>query len=168
MDEDKDSPRGFRVTDRRRFSEEGQEREVESADRQGEGRDRQVGPDDRQGERDDRPVERVGDALGPDLAPGTAGTLQGSAAPEEPVSFSTFVLGLSTQALLHLGEIDDPVTGRLERDLGAAKHVIDILGILKDKTRNNLEQAEDRLLDAVLYDLRMKYVELARGSKEGA
>jgi hypothetical protein len=154
MDEDKDSPRGFRVTDRRRFSEEGQEREVESPDREGEGQD--------------PPVERVGDALGPDIAHGAAGTMQGSAAPEEPVSFSTFVLGLSTQALLHLGEIDDPVTGHLERDLGAAKHVIDILGILKDKTRNNLEQGEDRLLDAVLYDLRMKYVELARGSKEGA
>jgi hypothetical protein len=46
--------------------------------------------------------------------------------------------------------------------------VIDILGILKDKTRGNLEQAEERLLEAVLYDLRMKYVEIVRGSKEGA
>ena len=90
-------------------------------------------------------------------------------APEEPVSFSTFVLGLSTQALFHLGEIADPSTGEAYPDLAAAKHVIDILGILKSKTLNNLEQAEERLLDAVLYDLRLKYVELVRGaSKEEA
>ena len=57
----------------------------------------------------------------------------------------------------------------MERDLGAARHVIDILGILQAKTKNNLEQAEERLLEAVLYDLRMRYVELVRGtSKEEA
>src|SRR5262249_23779270 len=85
------------------------------------------------------------------------------------VSFSSFLLGLSTQALLHLGEIEDPASGRVERDLGAAKLVIDILGILQAKTKGNLEQAEDQLLDAVLYDLRMRYVELVRGpSREGA
>jgi len=87
---------------------------------------------------------------------------------DEPVTFSTFVLGLSTQALLHLGEIPNPVTQALERDLGAAKQVIDILGILREKTRRNLEAGEESLLDSVLYDLRMRYVELARGGmKEG-
>lgn len=60
------------------------------------------------------------------------------------------------------------MTHALERDLGAAKHVIDILGILREKTRNNLEQGEESLLDSVLYDLRMRYVELVRGGvKEG-
>jgi hypothetical protein len=139
MDEEKDPSRGFRVTDRRRFSDEGEARAVEEA------------------------AEPLAD---PAPAPAPEGI---AAFPDEPVSFSTFVLGLSTQALLHLGEIDDPATGRVERDLGAAKHVIDILGVLKDKTQSNLEQGEERLLDAVLYDLRMKYVELVRGSKkEGA
>ena len=80
-----------------------------------------------------------------------------------PVTFATFVLGLSTQALLHLGEIADPATGTPARDLGAAKHVIDILGILEDKTRNNLESSETDMLDAMLYDLRVRYVELVRG-----
>src|SRR5262249_47815461 len=93
----------------------------------------------------------------------------GGPSPDEPVSFSTFILGLSTQALLHLGDIESPVSGQVERDLGAARHVIDILGILEAKTKNNLEQAEERLLEAVLYDLRMRYVELVRGtSKEEA
>lgn len=84
----------------------------------------------------------------------------------EPVTFSTFVLGLSTQALLHLGEIASPLDGKVEQDLPAAKHVIDILGILRDKTRSNLEEAEERLLDSMLYDLRMRYVELVRGTKK--
>jgi len=87
---------------------------------------------------------------------------------DEPVSFSTFVLGLSTQALLHLGEIPDPISNTTQRDLGAAKHVIDILAILREKTRSNLEPDEEALLDSMLYDLRMRYVELSRRvTKEG-
>jgi hypothetical protein len=84
----------------------------------------------------------------------------------EPVTFSTFVLGLSTQALLHLGEIESPLAGKVERDLGAAKDIIDVLGVLCEKTRNNLDQAEERLLESVLYDLRMRYVALARAPKK--
>jgi len=87
---------------------------------------------------------------------------------DEPVNFSTFVLGLSTQALLHLGEIPDPISNATQRDLAAAKHVIDILAILREKTRSNLEPDEEALLDSMLYDLRMRYVELARRvTKEG-
>jgi len=87
---------------------------------------------------------------------------------DEPVNFSTFVLGLSTQALLHLGEIPDPVSNTTQRDLGAAKHVIDILALLRDKTRSNLEPDEEALLDSMLYDLRMRYVEVTRRvTKEG-
>ena len=51
-------------------------------------------------------------------------------------------------------------------DPGAAKHVIDILGILRDKMRSNLEHAEEQLLDAMLYDLRMRYVALVRGAEK--
>lgn len=84
----------------------------------------------------------------------------------EPVSFSTFVLGLSTQALVHMGEVESPITGTVERDLPVGKHVIDILGILREKTRGNLEQAEEHLLDSILYDLRMRYVALVRVPKK--
>jgi len=79
-----------------------------------------------------------------------------------PVTFSTFLLGLSTQALLHLGEIPNPVSGQIETDLIAAQHVIDILGMLEAKTRGNLDQAEQGLVQSVLYDLRIRYVEIAR------
>jgi hypothetical protein len=85
----------------------------------------------------------------------------------EPVTFSSFLLGLSTQALLSLGEVPDPTTGKPTRDLSAAKHLIDLLGVLRDKTRNNLDAGEESLFDSVLYDLRMRYVELVRrGTKE--
>jgi len=84
-----------------------------------------------------------------------------------PVTFSTFVLGLSTQALVHLGEIADPATSQTSTDLVAAKHVIDILGMLEAKTRGNLDEAEHGLVESMLYDLRMRYVELMRrGAKE--
>lgn len=84
-----------------------------------------------------------------------------------PVTFSTVVLSLSTQALVHLGEIADPASGQVSTDLVAAKHVIDILGVLEAKTRGNLDEAERGLVESMLYDLRMKYVELMRrGAKE--
>jgi hypothetical protein len=148
MSEEKESPRGFRVTDRRRFSEEGEAKPAEEAE--------------------EVPVAQSSES--PAAAHGEEEPEEPHfRAPEEPVSFSTFVLGLSTQALFHLGEIADPSTGQADADLAAAKHVIDILGILKTKTQNNLEQAEERLLDAVLYDLRLKFVELVRAApKEGA
>jgi hypothetical protein len=96
----------------------------------------------------------------------SAATASSSPSDLEPVTFSTFVLGLSTQALLHLGEIEGPLAGKVERDLGAAKDIIDVLGVLREKTRNNLEQAEERLLDSILYDLRMRYVALSRAPKK--
>ena len=142
MDEQNEDRRGFRVRDRRRFTESGETREGE-------------------GEQPEERAERTDAPLPP---PPPA---EGRVPPEAPVSFSTLILGLSTQALLHLGEIEDPVAQRAERDLDAAKQVIDILGILQEKTRNNLEQGEQTLLDSILYDLRMRYVELVRtGTKE--
>ena len=91
----------------------------------------------------------------------------GDAAHQVPVTFSTFVLSLSTQALVHLGEIADPASGQVSADLVAAKQTIDILGVLETKTRGNLDQAEQGLVESMLYDLRMKYVELMRrGAKE--
>jgi hypothetical protein len=142
MEDEKEDRRGFQVKDRRRFDETG-------------------------AARSDAPEEAAAPPPPREDAAPDAST-QAPPRSEEPVTFSTFVLGLSTQALLHLGEIPNPVTRALERDVFAAKQVIDILGILGEKTRNNLEPAEQSLLESVLYDLRMRYVELVRrGPKEG-
>jgi hypothetical protein len=78
------------------------------------------------------------------------------------MNFSTFVMGLTTQALMHLGEIPDPMHETVHHDLPAAKQMIDLLGILREKTKGNLDAAEEQLLGEMLYDLRMRYVEVAR------
>jgi hypothetical protein len=100
-------------------------------------------------------------------APASGGATASGSGSDVVVTFSTFLLGLSTQALLHLGEIPNPVSGAVERDLVAAKQVIDIMGVLETKTRGNLDADEQRLIESVLYDLRMRYVEIVeRESKE--
>ena len=74
------------------------------------------------------------------------------------VNFSTFVFSLSSSAFLHLGEVEDPSTGKKQKNLPMAKHTIDILGMLEEKTQGNLTEDEGQLLKNVLYDLRMRYV----------
>jgi hypothetical protein len=74
------------------------------------------------------------------------------------VSFSAFVYSLSTSALVHLGEIPEPITEKMDKNLPLAKQTIDILGILQEKTKGNLTQDEENLLNSFLYDLRMRYV----------
>jgi len=79
------------------------------------------------------------------------------------IDFSTFILSLSTSALYHLGLVDDPQTGeRGQPDLGLASQTIDTLALLQEKTRGNLDDDEDRLLDSLLYELRMRFVEVRR------
>ncbi|GIW43462.1 MAG: hypothetical protein KatS3mg077_0744 [Candidatus Binatia bacterium] len=82
--------------------------------------------------------------------------------PPPAINFATFVLSLSTQALAHLGEIPDPVTREIRRDLAAASQMIDILAMIEQKTRGNLEPDEAQLLSDILYDLRLRYVEKSK------
>ena len=78
--------------------------------------------------------------------------------PMPVVTFSAFVLSIASSALVHLGEVPDPESGEIGRSLEVAKHNIDILSMLKDKTAGNLDADEMRLIDSVLYELRLKYV----------
>lgn len=80
------------------------------------------------------------------------------------IDFSTFVLSLSHSALVHLGDAPPPDGHKPERDLQLAKQTIDLLGILQEKTRNNLNGEEERMLDQVLYDLRLRFVEISKSS----
>jgi hypothetical protein len=82
-----------------------------------------------------------------------------SASPPLPeVNFSSLILSLSSTAFLHLGEIPDPTTGEKTKDLALAKHVIDTIGMLKEKTEGNLTKEEKQLIDNILTDLRLRYV----------
>lgn len=81
--------------------------------------------------------------------------------PEPPVDFNTFILSLSSAALLHLGVAPAEVFGAEgppPKNLPMAKQTIDLLAMIEDKTKGNLTGEEERLLAQVLYDLRMRYV----------
>ncbi len=78
------------------------------------------------------------------------------------VTFSSFILSLNTSALYHLGEIGDPQTGRKTVDLDLAKNAIDTLALLKEKTRGNLSSDEGELLTRVVYELKMRFVQVCK------
>jgi hypothetical protein len=144
-DEDEHQGRGFKVQDRRRFVDADDDTAAAAP-----------APDPA-----DVAAVEPPPASATDVAP-DAGAAAGDEGAFGEMTFSTFVMGLTTQALMHLGEIPDPVHQGVMHDLPAAKQMIDLLGILRDKTKGNLDEAEEQLLGEVLYDLRMRYVEVAR------
>lgn len=74
------------------------------------------------------------------------------------LDFSTFILSLSTSVLMSLGVLENPVTRKTEKEPAAAKQTIDLISLLKDKTRGNLTNEEQNLVDDVLKELRLWYV----------
>ena len=75
------------------------------------------------------------------------------------VTFSTFILSLASSTLVQLGEVPDPATGKtIAADPLTARHSIDILDMLREKTKGNLTEQESQMLESMLYELRMKYV----------
>lgn len=80
-----------------------------------------------------------------------------------PANFAGLLIGLATSAFIHLGESPDPSLEAGAVDLPAAKHAIDLLAVLQEKTRGNLEKEEDSLLTTLLYDLRLKFVQANTG-----
>jgi hypothetical protein len=78
------------------------------------------------------------------------------------VDFATFVLSLSHSALMHLGEAPNPETGSVEQSLPLARQTIDLIAMLEEKTRGNLTGDEERLIGQILFDLRMRFVELSK------
>ena len=81
--------------------------------------------------------------------------------PIPPPSFTLLVISLASQARICLGDIDDPATKKKQLDLEVAKHHIDLLEMLDLKTKGNLDDQEKKLLDSVLYELRVRYVQLS-------
>lgn len=75
-----------------------------------------------------------------------------------PADFQYLVLFLATQALLCLGEQPDPATGQKIKNLPGAKHAIDLMSVIQEKTKGNLSEDEAQLLESLLYDVRMRYV----------
>jgi len=73
-------------------------------------------------------------------------------------TFSTFVASLSSSAMVQLGEISEPTSGQKQSNIPMAKHTIDIIALLQEKTKGNLTTEENKLIQNVLTDLRMRYI----------
>jgi len=86
-----------------------------------------------------------------------------AASTDPSVSFISLVVSLGSSALVHLGEIAEPGATGPSKNLQLARDTIDVLQVLKDKTTGNLDEDETKLLDALLFDLRTKYMDAAKG-----
>ena len=124
---------GFKVQDRRIFSEDGELRES-GPEKVSEGSEKAAAETD---SKESRP-------------PAT-----GEAPAEPKIDFSAFVLSIATTGMVHLGAIADPATGKKEANLPAAREMIEILTLLKEKTRGNLSTEESRLMDGLIYEMQM-------------
>ncbi|UCC66723.1 MAG: DUF1844 domain-containing protein [Deltaproteobacteria bacterium] len=128
MEEEKEEKKGFRVIDKRFSTQEEVQKEEVKEEKK---------PQEKR-------QERKEEAEKPPPLP--------------EATFSTFIYSLSTSALIHLGEIPEPTTQKMAKNIPLAKQTIDILGFLQEKTKGNLTQEEEHLLNSILYDLRMRYV----------
>lgn len=99
---------------------------------------------------------------GPDEASDKSASGSESRIPLPEMNFSTFVVSLNASALMHLGLMEDPVQGQMVKNLELGKQTIDILVMLEEKTRGNLTSDEEKLLQTILYDLRINYVKQSR------
>jgi hypothetical protein len=136
----------FVVKDRRIFSPDGQEAE----------------PADEETPAAPKEEEQAASSTEETRETEAAETSQTDESDEQPpmpeINFATFVVSLNASALLHLGAIEDPTTGKTDKNLPMAKQTIDILNLLEEKTVGNLSKDEENLLKSILYDLRIIYV----------
>jgi hypothetical protein len=123
---------GFRVTDKRAFREDGEARTAEVPDT----------------------TEKEQQANKPE----SKGPAETESPPRPSIDFPSYILSYYTQGLVLLGEVPNPYTNKKEEDVEAARHTIDILAMLEQKTKNNLRPDEQQLLETVLYELRMKFM----------
>ena len=137
MEEEKKG-KGFVIRDRRHFAESGEIRPDQESPPQVEKKDEPI-------------LEQPGDTIAQDIPEEE----QGGYLPE--ANFMNFIMSLSTTVMFHFGDFPDPA-GKAAKNLAAAKHTIDTLGMLKTKTEGNLDDNEKMLLDTVLFELRMRYV----------
>lgn len=159
MDEDKTPNSGFRVVDKRRFTDAGDTKNLDSSAESS-------GPavTAKAAERSSVVREPVVSSITAPKdsrdggSPPNATSIQGDATEPFEVDFSSFVVSLATQALAVLGEVPSRETGGITVNLEAAKQMIDILGMLEQKTKGNLTADEGRMLTEILSSIRIAYV----------
>ena len=130
----------FKVTDRRQFTSEGEVRQEPEAEPQ---------PSQEPPPQAEPPARQAREETAPESAEPDAA---------ESMNFASFLLSLATTGMVHLGEIPEPTTGQKMENLEAARQMIDILRILKEKTEGNLSSEESQLMENLLYELQLKFV----------
>ena len=135
MPDEKGEEKGFIIKDKRIFSQEEQDLKEEGKDPEKE------------------PEKEEAKAQEPKSA-----EKQDAEAQLPEINFPTFIISLNASALVNLGAIEDPASGKKVKDLPIAKQTIDILSMLEEKTRGNLTEEEEKILKNILYDLRIIYV----------
>lgn len=136
----------FKVRDRRIFTSEGAVRDDLEAEAESEGISQpevSAAPELRPESREKEPVAQPEE-------------------PEEAMNFSSLLLFLATTGMVHLGEIPEPTTGQRSENLEGARQMIDLLTILMEKTEGNLSAEEVHLLENLLYELRMKFLDKSK------
>jgi hypothetical protein len=164
--EDNQEEVSFKVADRRKFNSDGSLREgvtIEPA--------KPV----------EKPAEPAAQATAPQpeaqAAPGipdtdfddnlpAAGDEEDFPGADDPASFVNFLSTLATNAAAALGAVPHPATGKRSLDLDTGKYWLDVLGMIREKTKGNLHDQESRLLEGLLADLRMQYVTMVRATEE--
>jgi hypothetical protein len=139
----------FKFIDKRKFSEDFAEGQGDNAPTEDKGINTVYTNDQGINKTEDAVNETSGNAVNME---------EPSEMPAFEADFATFVYSLNTQALLFLGKIPNPMTGKYERDVNMAKYLIDTIDMLSKKTAGNLDENEKKLVENILYDLRMAYI----------
>jgi len=160
----------FKVADRRKFNSDGSVKEGITLDPEPEKPTTDQTTTTAQKTDDSQIVEESNidlDAITLDDEPTETGEeASGIPGAEDPASFVNFLSTLATNAAAALGAVPHPATGKLSLDLETGKYWLDVLGMIKDKTEGNLHPQEARLLEGLLGDLRLQYVQLVRATEE--
>jgi len=135
MSKDQEEP-GFRVTDKRLFREDAEQQKTAPSTE---------APEE---SKSDNSKKAESEAPVQEAPPGTGAK----------IDFPSYILSYYTRGLVLLGEVPNPYTNKKEEDTEAARHTIDILAMLEEKTKGNLSKEEEQLLESVLYELRMKFM----------
>ena len=144
MVENKKDEKNFKVEDRRTSSGKGKKDE----------------PPDRAGEAPETPqAENTSQEGSADKASGAGGGVS-------KVDFSTFIFSLFSSALIQMGDMADPMTGQVEKNLQAAQQTIDIIDVLVTKTEGNLSEEEERLIKSASAELKWKYLDAVKESQK--
>ncbi len=141
---DENEPGGFKIKDRRLFTEEG---DLKSET-----------PDEEDSPQAAPPAAEPAASQPSSPSAGTPDHQSSSQGGVPPMDFSSFVLSLATTGMVHLGEIVDPAVGQKQENLDGAKQLIEILSLLKEKTEGNLSAEEAQLLEGLLHELRLGFL----------